>query len=350
MEFTVFWEDYRETFKKNLLKFAEPYLKDERLVKRLEEVIYEAFTKGLSKNFFYYLAIDFAKRGENIKTPLLKTLLETLKDFIDFALKGESLPKETIKEIKRILANIEEISEVIDKAYQDYYESLKEKIKEEELERKKFLLKEAQLVALKKETLTLIFSYKELPIYCKGIAKSIEDDVVLVEFEGKCLIEPLLKVGDYLYAKAKDLSNAVKMEVLSLEEKGFQARLIGYEEVFLEKRQHVRVVPESSIPIYISLPEKELIGEILDISLGGAGVFLREKALRKGDIAELRFTLKGNEISVKAECRYTMDFKEGVRAGFMFLELDKRSEQVIGEYVMHRQLEILKELKALAGS
>ena len=350
MEFSAFWEEYRKTFREKLLRFSKPYLKDEGLVEKLEEVIYEAFTKGLSKNFFYYLAIDFAKRGENIKTPLLKTLLETLKDFIEFALKGESLPKETIKEIKRILSHIEEISEIIDKAYQDYYESLKEKIKEEEIERKKFLLKEAQLVALKREPLTLIFSYKELPIYCKGVAKSVEEDIVLIEFEGKCLMEPLLKVGETLYAKAKDLSDAVKMEVLSLEENGFQARLIGYEEVFLEKRQHVRVVPESSIPIYISLKGKELIGEILDISLGGVGVFLKERAISKGDVAELRFTLKGNEIRVKAECRYTMDFKEGIRAGFMFLELDKKSEQIIGEYVMQRQLEILKELKALTGT
>ena len=350
MEFSSFWEDYRADFKRNLLKFAEPYIKNEDLIEKLEEIIYEAFTKGLSKNFFYYLAIDFAKRGENIKTPLLKVLLETLRDFIDFAIQGDSLPKETIKEIKRILTTIEEISEIIDKAYQDYYESLKEKIHVEEKEKKKFLLKEAQLIALKKETLTLIFSYKELPIYCKGKVKSVEEDVAIIEFEGKCLMEPLLKLGNFVYAKAKDLSNPVKMEVLSLEEKGFQARLLGYEEIFLEKRQHVRVVPENPIPIYISFKDKEIVGEILDISLGGVGVFLKENTLSKGNVVELRFTIKENEIRVKAECRYTQEFKNGLRIGFMFLDLEKRYEQVIGEYVMQRQLEILKELKALSGN
>ncbi len=349
MEFTVFWKDYRETFKKKLLEFAEPYLKDKGVIEKLEEVIYEAFTKVLSKNFFYYLAMDFAKRGENIKTPLLKTLLETLKDFIDFALRKETLSKETTEEIKRILANIEEISEVIDKAYQDYYESLKEKAKEKKLERKRFLLKEAQLVALKREPLTLIFSYKELPVYCKGVVRSVDEDIIVIEFEGKCLIEPLLKVGDHLYAKAKDLSDAVKMEVLSLEEKGFQAHLVGYEEVFLEKRQHVRVVPDSPIPVYISVQGKEFVGKILDISLGGVGVFIKEKNIKKGDIVEMRFTLKENEIKVKAQCRYTMEDKEGVRTGFIFLEKNKKSEQVIGEYVIQRQLEILKELKTLSG-
>lgn len=349
MELNSFWKDYRGTFREKLLKFTQPYLKDKNLIEKLEEVIFQAFTKGLSKNFFYYLALDFAKRGENIKTPLLKVLLETLKDLIDYALRGETLPKETVEEIKRVLSHIEEISEIIDKAYQDYYESLKEKVKEEELERKKFLLKEAQLLALKREPLVLIFSYKELPIYCKGFVKSAEEDIISVEFEGKCLMEPLLKVGDFLYAKSKELSDAVKMEVLSLEEGGFQARLLGYEEVFLEKRQHVRVVPETSIPIYISLEGRELVGEILDISLGGVGVYVKGSGLKSGDIALLKFSLKENDIRVKAECRYVMDFREGVRAGFMFLDLDKRGEQVIGEYVMQRQLEILKELKALAG-
>lgn len=348
MELSAFWEEYRDTFREKLLKFAEPYLKDRELIEKLEKVIYEAFTKGLSKNFFYYLALDFAKKGENIKTPILKALLEALKDFIEFTLR-DNPSLETIEEIKKILSSIEEISQLIDKAYQDYYESLKEKLSIEEREIKKMLLKEAKLVELNKELLTLIFSYKELPIYCKGLIKSTEQDIVFIEFEGKCLIEPILKAGDVLYAKAKDLSEAVKMEVISLEENGFKARLLGYEKAFIEERQHVRVVPESPIPIYISLQGIELVGEILDISLGGVGVFLKKKILKKGDIAELRFTLRGNEIKTRAECRYTTDFKDGVKAGFMFLGLDKKSEQVIGEYVMRRQLEILKELKTLAG-
>ncbi len=348
MDSFLFWEEYREVFKRNLLSFAEGYLKDKELIEKLTEVIYEAFTKRISKNFFYYLAVDFAKRGENIKTPVLKTMLTALRDFLDYAVKEEMIDSKVTEEIKRLTEAIEEVSQIIDKAYQDYYEKLKEEVKVISKE-KSLLLKEAHQITLKGETLTLIFSYKELPIYCKGKSKEISEDVVRISFEGRCLIQPILKVGNFLYAKAEGLSEAVKMEVLSLEEDGFQARLIGYEEVFLEKRQHVRVIPDKSIPIYVSVGGRELVGEILDISVGGVGIFLKNRGVKKGDVAELRFSLKGKEIRAKGECRYTEEWREGIRAGFMFLNLGKREEQIIGEYVMERQREILKELKAFTG-
>ncbi|AAC07233.1 PilZ domain-containing protein [Aquifex aeolicus] len=170
-----------------------------------------------------------------------------------------------------------------------------------------------------------------------------EEDVVLLKMDERCLILPFLNVGDFFYMKARELTEPVKLEVLQKRDSEVLARAISYEETYIEKRQHVRVQPDKPIPVYIK--EKDTVGSILDISVGGIGVFLKEKVVEPEEVVTLEFELEGEEIKTKGECRYTIPYRAGYRAGFKFVDLSTRYENIIGRYVMKRQMEILKELK-----
>ena len=343
-----FLGNYREEFRKNLLRFSEGHIRDRKKLERVEDTLFEAFIKkDISKDFFYHLAYDFAKNGENVKTPLLKTLMLTVRDFIDFLIKHEKI-EEGVNFLKRILDIIEFTTEIIDKAYQDYYQVLREiSERKKEEEEKKFLLKEFELVNLKKEEVNLIFSYKELPIYCKGIIKKVREDKVEIELVGRCLITPVISAGDIFWLKSPSVSKPVKLEVLGLKNSTLFAGIISYDDLFLEKRQYVRVIPEKPIPVYIRSYNVNVVGEMIDISVGGIGVFLKENAVDKGLVAELEFKLKEESIKTLGECRYVIRWKDGYRAGFKFIDLSKEYENKISEYVFERQREILRELRAL---
>lgn len=350
-EFSKFLKEYRETFKKNFIKLTDRYLTEKEEFTKFWEILFNQLLKEeISKDILYNLALNFAKRGQNIRIVILKLLWFTLFDFIGYLTSTKEEPsKEELVALKKFLNTIENILEVLDKVYTEYYEKLS-KVTEELVRKskreKKLMLKELELLKIKGTSLTFVFSYKELPIYCKGNIKDIFEDVIEIEFSEKCIILPILKESDFFYIKSEDLTDTIKLEVLQKKENKIVARAVSYEENYIEKRKYVRVVLKEYIVVH--LKEKDVSGVILDISVGGIGVFLKHRDIEKGEVTTLKFSLMGNEIEIKGECRYVIEYREGYKTGFMFISLPTIYENIIGQYVMQRQLEILKELKTLA--
>ncbi|GAB6065199.1 hypothetical protein JCM9492_02910 [Aquifex pyrophilus] len=345
-----FLRNYENKFYESIRRYSKEYLEEDEELLKLREVFFnQLFKETLHKDFFYNLAFSYAKKGLNLKPVISKVLLELLRDFVDYIItEKEEVTKEELKALKTLFSLIDQIFEIIEKAYSDYLKSVSEHIKKiEELKKKEenFLLKEVELLKHKKTKVLFVFSYKEIPVYCKGRISDLIEDIVEIEFTEKCLIFPLLNVGDSFYMKGEGLTEPVKLEVMQKKEENILARVVGYEEIFIEKREFIRVKPEKPVPVYIL--EKNAVGDMLDISVGGVGVFLKEKVVEKGEVVTLGFTIKGEEIRVKGECRYVIEYNGGYRAGFKFVELHPRIESLIGQYVMERQLQILKELKEM---
>jgi len=345
-----FLRNYGEKFKAELEGLVKKYVQGEEEILKVKDAFFEQlFKERISKDFFYNLAYSYAAKGKNVKPVISKILLLTLKDFFEYLFQNrEELVKRNIEEIKAFLTTIEDILDAVEKAYSDYFEKISEQLEEVKRlkeEKKKFMLKELEILKLKKIPATLIFSYKELPVYCKGIVEDIKEDVILLKIKEKCLIVPYLNVGEFFYMKADELTEPIRLEVLQKKDSTVHARAISYEETYIEKRQHVRVQPSKPIPIYIR--EKDTVGSILDISVGGVGVFLKKKVIEPQEVVTLEFELEGGEIRTKGECRYVISYREGYRAGFRFVDLDPKYESIIGRYVMKRQMEILKELREI---
>jgi len=243
------------------------------------------------------------------------------------------------KELNNLTRTSLELLEEVGKAYAQYLEVAKTEQKE---------VKEApreRVKVLKGSPVLLVFSYKGLPIYCKGKAEEVTEDIVGITLTEKCLALPVLGAGDVLYAKSKELPKALKLQLVRKDKNGVLVKVVGYEDAFDEKREHVRVEPQSPIPVYI--PEKNAFGKIVDISAGGVGVYSDSQLANENESLTLEFTLGGQELKVKGKCKHVRREGGGYYHGFEFSELSPREESVIGRYVMERQLQILKELKAL---
>ncbi len=345
-----FLRNYENKFYESIRKYSKEYLGQEDELLKVREVFFnQFFGESLHKDFFYNLGFSYAKKGLNIKPVLSKVLLELLRDFLDYLISNKAeISKEELEALKVLFSLVDSVFDAIERAYSDFLKNVSEQIKKaEELKRKeiKFLLKEVELLKHTKARVLFVFSYKEIPVYCKGKIRDQIEDIIEIEFTEKCLILPLLNIGDVFYMKGEKLSEPAKLEVMQKKEERILARVVSYEEVYIEKREFIRVKPEKSIPVYII--EKNTVGDTLDISVGGIGVFFREKAVEKDEVVTLRFTIKGEEVKVKGECRYVIEQNGGYRAGFKFVELSPKVESLIGQYVMERQLQILKELKEM---
>ena len=347
-----FLRSYEEEYTRKLKTLVDRYVENDEEILKVADTFYnQLFKEKIHKDFFYNLALSYALRGKNIKPVISSILLTILRDFLDYLLKTkEELNRSDVDILKKLFNTIEEVLEAVEKAYTEYFETINKelkKVKQMEEKERKFLLKEVELIKLKEESVLFVFSYKELPIYCKGKIKDLDDDIVEIEFTERCLALPILNIGDFFHAKSENLTNPVKFEVMKRNEKTILARAVSYEEAFIEKRQHVRVQPEKPIPVYIL--EKNIVGKMVDISVGGIGIFLQAKVVEPDEIVILEFHIKDKDIKVKGECRYIVAYDHGYRAGFKFVDLSPQHESLIGQYVMERQFQILKELKALAS-
>ncbi len=95
----------------------------------------------------------------------------------------------------------------------------------------------------------------------------------------------------------------------------------------------------------LDIDREEVVGTMADISVGGVGVFLKEKgSLKEGDVVWVSFTLPKGKVETQASVRYVLPDGNVYRVGIQY-ELDLKREKVVSDYVMERQFEILKELR-----
>ncbi len=343
-----FLRNYEKKFYKNLESLSEKLLKDKEALTGLREIFYGQFLKKTPvKDFFYNLGREYAEREENVKTVILKVCAQLIKDFVDYLMEKEDLSGRDIKELKELLAKVEEISEAIDRAYGEYYRSLeknvsflKKKLEEEELEH---IYKDFELAKLKGEELIFTASYKQIPIQGKGVVEEVSSTHVKVRFSEKCLVPVAVEEGGVMYAKGESLSKIVKLKILKREENYLTLSYERYEENILEKRRYVRVIPAEDIPVFVSGTGE--VGVVADLSVGGVGIYFQGTSLKTGQKVRLRFTLKGREIEVLSVCRHVTPNMRGLKAGFEFKGLSTQEEEFLSRYVMERQLELLKELR-----
>jgi len=343
-----FLRGYEGEFYKNLESLSENLLKEKKILTDLKEVFYGQFLKRTPvKDFFYNLGREYAGREENVKTVILKVCALLIKDFVDFLMEREELSGKDIKELKELLAKVEEISEAVDRAYGEYYKTLeksvsflKKKLEEEELEH---IYKDFELAKLKGEELIFTASYKQIPIQGKGVVEEVSSTHIKVKFSERCLVPVAVEEEGVMYAKGESLSKIVKLKILKREENYLTLSYERYEENILEKRRYVRVIPSEDIPLFV-FPTGE-VGLVADISVGGVGVYFEKTSLKTGDKVRLRFTIKGKEMDILSVCRHTTPNLKGLKVGFEFKDLSTSEEEFLSRYVMERQLELLKELR-----
>ncbi len=205
---------------------------------------------------------------------------------------------------------------------------------------------------LKKEIPIIIsFEIEEYgrPVTVRGVCRIRfrKDKPILYQFNPLLLIKGM-KEGKAIKAVLpyKDLNYEGIMNVVSVCEHEVEVRLP--QRLFIERRRHVRVVPNIKRPVrlYLLLPgEATLNLEVVDISQRGIG-FFTPRDLRQQEVYIFGIQLP-DSLKFIMTCgiiRFKRPEASGFRYGAEFF-IHPQDEELIVQYIRKRELEILEFLK-----
>lgn len=211
------------------------------------------------------------------------------------------------------------------------------------------------------QTFSFLNYYKEIPVSYDARLLSVENDMAEFEIheyqakvmalEKKVLIHshPKIPVDEDLVGEVFYVSAARKRAILTR---------FHYAKIRSELRRFVRVCLEgrnAGVDVHLGDGAAVLAGTITDISLGGIALLLPDKTgLESGQDVNLILKLESpdtTEISeIGALC--TVVRVTGDSPPYTFIaefHSDRHSQQALAYYINRRQVEIIKELKELAG-
>ena len=346
-----FFAEYSDTFVENFRK----HLRDQApsiigtqgiatLIKKLYIMLF-SFQRDPREELFN-LAYRLNQYEIDLKKILTQTTLLMVRDYIDYIVGHRS----DIGRVKKLLELIEIYLSVVEDAQAKYLGELRREVKKQkkavaEGERSIIIDFLKRLKDSEKDDLEFISYYKQVPVVCR----SRLIDVGETTFRAKICNLPIFKVGEEVYLKHPRLPRTVAVKISELDhtEETGEFEVIGFVDLPQERRRYVRVQPEDRIPVKIRKGDEEIIGEIADISVGGIGVYVKEKRnLNPGDVISVSFELPGGLIETNGVIRHITPHENLLRVGIEY-RLDFKKEEIVSDYVMERQFEILRELKGL---
>lgn len=346
---TEFFENYREHFRSEFLKLLErgkPTLITTKgllpLVDKLYILLFSFQKNPLGELF--NLTYRLAHHEIDLKKAITKPFLKMIREYIDYLMQKEG----DYERIKSLITLIDIYLEEIERAYSKYVGELREEIERKE---KRIVKGERQAIAnflskLSSEghrDISVIIFYKEMPVVCKSEIIHIEDLFVRL----KTHHIKAFSIGDEVYMKHRKIPHTIASRVTNINAYDFkiEVEIIGFMDPPQDKRQYVRVEPEEPIPVKISRGDWETTGTMADISVGGVGLYVKDKnALKRFDRVKVAFSLRRGNIESEGSVRYIEKLEASYRIGIRY-ELNMMQEEIVNDYIMERQFEILKELK-----
>ncbi len=302
--------------------------------------------KGDKREELYRFTLKVAENEIDIKPIFSKVFLSMAKDFTDHLLKNDK----DIRKLKTFISLIDEYLSVIEQAYAKYVESLRDQVKtlkkEKINENEEIIFHLLKAAFKRKKPITVLEFYKEVPVTCRTSIKSIAENQIKLDF--KNCSKKIFSENKDIFIKINESPKPISATILKIDYRNNEIVVSNFRftEIPQERRRFVRVQPDKEIEITLE-NGKTAKGKIVDISLGGVGiVFKTDPGFEKGSSGKVRFEIDGTEIELTGEVKYTVPYDGGYRIGFEFL-LTSRAEELLSEYIMRRQFEILKELRSI---
>ncbi len=345
--------NYEPIFSANFEKLSYP----------LEKRVDREFLRNVGRKLYKVLFIEYPEKNpvdelerlsseivetmEDIKPVFTKVFLLMIKDFVDHLVRSDG---DGIATLKALISLMDIYMEVVDRVFLDKFKETKGRLKESEKERELIAINLLSSAKLENKKITVLNFYREVPVTCEAVVVEVERKVAHIVLKG-CPFVAAFSVGDRVFLKVEHITKPLKASILELDYEKGEMALSGFDfsEIPQERRRFVRVKPFEEISITVVRRGSGLEGKMADISVGGVGVlFGSEPPFSKGDNVRVCFTLDGERLNVEGEIRYVVKSDNFYRAGIEF-HASPHEEEVISEYVMKVQFQILKQLRLLGG-
>ena len=346
-----FFLSYRETFIENFKKHSRiespkligiPSLTT--LLKKLYLMLF-SFQRDPREELFN-LAYRLNRFEIDLKKIMTKCTLTMIRDYIDYVAEE----KGDVSRIKKLIELIEIYLGIIEDAQSKYIDELRKETKKSErpvAEGERAIIMEFlnKLKDEKSEDIEFINYYKQVPAVCR----SRLIDVGETSFKASICNLSIFAIGEEVYLKHPRLPRtvAVKIKEIDHTQDIAEFEVIGFVDLPQERRKYVRVQPDDSIPVKIQKGDIELTGEMADISVGGIGIYVRDyNGLSIGDVVTVSLHLPEGKVETNGVIRHITPHENIYRVGIEY-RLDFKQEEIVSDYVMERQFEILRELKGI---
>ncbi len=278
------------------------------------------------------------------KKILMNTCLTMAKDYIDYVIQ-HSKP---IPRIKALLDLIDLYISATEDAYVKYIRRIESQISEKEERRQRD--EEELAYGILKKLCQMGGGKIIVHTNFKGLFVDTNSEIVNIS-ERDILIKTshlrVYRVGKKVHLKCPSSPRPIVavVEDVNHDKEEIRVTVRGFEELPEEHRKYVRVVPEEDIHVTMSAEGTEVVGVIADLCVRGVGVYTDvPHNFHVGKVLTVRFSLPKGEVEIKGVVRHVSPHGKIYRTGIYF-EPDLRSEEIISDYVMERQFEILREIK-----
>jgi len=316
----------------------------ENAVRTLAISIYDTVFILNSREKFHKLLKETLESNIDLSECLTKSMMILIKDYVDHLLTISP----SIEDLKKLINHVENYLLEVTRVQREYIETLKKKSREAgENAVKKTFMNVFSLIKEKQIPVKAITFFKQVPVACNAEVVQTKESGITLSLEDCSYLKAFYE-SKIMYLKISNAPKPIRAEVIEFHPERRQIRIsnLSFEEIPQEKRKYVRVEPEESFSVVVESEEGKFTGIVTDISIGGIGVLFHVKPeLFRGSKVKVSFPLDGNRMVVEGEVRYITKQDKLYRMGIQF-HLKAKEEEAISEYIMRRQFEILKELKA----
>ena len=199
-----------------------------------------------------------------------------------------------------------------------------------------------------KPDLQLLNYYNELPVSYPASVISVEDDSVeLSVHEHQAVIikhdKGTLVKSEHFHKELGVHCHAIYVNTVK---KTVVLQNFAYAQIRAERREAVRVKVHRPVDVVFSNENCTLTGSIIDIS--GNGLSIHTDTVPAADLCQLghlNFTLLAHPLSVPGTLVNTTPDENDGNVVVFRMTPSRQIDNVIGQFIYHRQVEIIQELK-----
>jgi hypothetical protein len=211
----------------------------------------------------------------------------------------------------------------------------------------------AILKAAPKKVLKLINYYKGLPLSYPATINSIDRGIVDLDVQQEQAFTIERNRSTFIRSPLLKHDVFAQAQYVNIKKKAATFVKFSYVEIMAERRNFIRMEPEPSPDAVIESPLGVINGNLYDVSLSGLNISVDQYyPLEINAETSVRFRLRDMEqrldikVTVPAKLVGIMDGSQPYHYKFIICP-DKWLERNLSQYIFHRQIEIIKEIKDL---
>ncbi len=197
------------------------------------------------------------------------------------------------------------------------------------------------------QELEVLNFYKSLPVTCKASVESITRDVVTLKVQPPGSVILIGQKETTLLSRG--LPEAVRAAVAGFDLLTGSLRLrdFAFTGARFGKRMIARVQPNVPMAVEIHGEDQHVTGRLVDISLTGAGVLVREPALARGQLIQVTLPLPEKQVSLPGKVYNLSPAPRGFTRLSVGFSRGAPEIAVVMNYIKERRAEILAEIEQM---